>query len=158
MKICIKCKLEKIINDFSIGKNQCKVCRANYHKTWCIKNATTYSEYHREYQSNRCKIDVNYRLTRRLRKRLNDVINGKQKIGSAVKDLGCSITELKVHLESKFTEGMTWDNYGDWHIDHIRPLSSFDLLNHDQLKEACNYINLQPLWAEDNLAKGDTNG
>ena len=48
---------------------------------------------------------------------------------------------------------MSWDNYGEWHIDHIMPLSTFDLTNPDQLKEACKYTNLQPLWAEDNLHK-----
>ncbi|APU88886.1 conserved hypothetical protein [Virus Rctr197k] len=73
---------------------------------------------------------------------------------SAVRDLGCTIGELMVHLESKFQPGMTWDNYGEWHIDHVRPLASFDLTDSEQCKRACHFTNLQPLWGPDNLAKG----
>jgi hypothetical protein len=57
-------------------------------------------------------------------------------------------------MESLFLEGMSWDNYGKWHIDHIRPCSSFDLSDTEQQKICFNYKNLQPLWAEDNLRKG----
>jgi hypothetical protein len=95
-------------------------------------------------------------MTKNLRKRLNFAIKNNQKSGSAVKDLGCTVQELKIYLESKFTEGMSWDNYGKWHIDHIIPLNSFDLSDLEQLKKACHYTNLQPLWAEANLAKSDT--
>ncbi len=70
---------------------------------------------------------------------------------------GCSTKELKVHLESQFQEGMTWDNWSlkGWHIDHIKSLASFDLINKEELLKACNYTNLQPLWAFDNLSKGN---
>ena len=60
-----------------------------------------------------------------------------------------------VWLEARFTPGMTWDNYGEWHIDHVRPLASFDLTDVEQCKAACHYSNLQPLRARDNMAKGD---
>lgn len=77
--------------------------------------------------------------------------------GSHVKNLGCSIEELKKHLESNFKTGMTWDNYGrkGWHIDHIRPLSKFDLSDPQQLIEACHYTNLQPLWWYENIRKSN---
>jgi hypothetical protein len=104
------------------------------------------------------KNNPKYKLPVLLRKRLNDYIKHyKTKNGSAVKDLGCSVEEFKSYLESKFQPGMTWDNHGiyGWHIDHIKPLSSFDLSDRKQMLEACHYTNLQPLWAQDNLSKGD---
>lgn len=89
-----------------------------------------------------------------LRRRLNNALKNKQKSGSAIKDLGCTIVEFMIHIESKFQLGMSWDNYGKWHIDHIKPLSKFDLTKRAELLEACHYSNLQPLWAKDNLSKG----
>ena len=111
----------------------------------------------KEYNDNRLKTNINYKLSKNLRARLNRAIKNNQKSGSAVKDLGCSISELKTYLESKFQPDMTWENYGlyGWHIDHIKPLASFDLSDRKQLLEACHYTNLQPLWATDNLTKGD---
>jgi hypothetical protein len=109
------------------------------------------------YYKNKLKTDIQYKLSRNLRNRLRDAVKNNYKAGSAVKDLGCSIKELKQHLESKFLPGMSWDNwtfYG-WHIDHIKPLSSFNLRDRNQLLEACHYTNLQPLWATDNLIKSD---
>jgi hypothetical protein len=69
--------------------------------------------------------------------------------------IGCSIEHLKDYLQSKFENGMTWENYGKWHIDHIRPCASFDLTDIEQQKICFNYKNLQPLWAEDNFKKSD---
>lgn len=107
--------------------------------------------------SARYEEDVNYRLTCVLRSRLNQSIRNCQKSGSAVRDLGCSIEELKSYLESKFQPGMAWDNWSKtgWHIDHIVALSRFDLSNPEELKKACHYTNLQPLWAKDNLRKSN---
>ena len=98
-----------------------------------------------------------FKLRESLRSRLGKAIKNNQKAGSAVKDLGCTIPELKQYLESKFQEGMTWDNWGvhGWHIDHIIPLASFDLSDRERFLKACHYTNLQPLWAKDNLSKGD---
>jgi hypothetical protein len=111
----------------------------------------------REYYKNRKNVDIQFKLSTNLRSRLNIALKSNYKSGSAVKDLGCSIDELKTYLESKFSPGMTWDNWGinGWHIDHIKPLNSFDLTDRNQLLEACHYTNLQPLWAKDNLSKSD---
>jgi hypothetical protein len=107
------------------------------------------------YYKQRYKNDIQFRLKVILRNRLLQSIKTDAKAGSAVKDLGCSIEEFKVYLESKFQPGMSWGNIGDWHIDHIVPLSKFDLSNHEQFRQACHYTNLQPLWAKDNLLKSD---
>ena len=109
------------------------------------------------YVKNRKKTNIQYKLSINLRCRLNKGLKRNSKTGSAVKDLGCTIDELKTHLESKFQSGMTWDNWSreGWHIDHVKPLASFDLTDKEQSLIACHYTNLQPLWAKDNMAKGD---
>lgn len=103
-----------------------------------------------KYLRDKYKNDIQYKLAKNLRGRIRHSL----KAGSAERDLGCSIQDLKLRLEILFLPGMTWANYGKWHIDHIRPLSSFDLTDRKQFLQACNFTNLQPLWAKDNLAKG----
>jgi hypothetical protein len=109
-----------------------------------------------KYRRTKRKTDIQYKLASNLRRRLHYALKGNYKVGSAVRDLGCSCSELKEYLEKQFQEGMTWDNwkFNGWHIDHIKPLSKFDLTNRQQFLEANNYTNLQPLWAEDNFKKG----
>ena len=79
------------------------------------------------------------------------------KVGSPVKELGCTLEEVKEYLQNKFLPGMTWENWGrgpgKWNIDHIRPLASFNLTDSDQFRQAVSYQNLQPLWWLDNLHK-----
>jgi hypothetical protein len=109
-----------------------------------------------DYQKNKKNTDINYRLRAILRTRISNFLKGiGGKRGSAVKDLGCSIEEFRKHLESKFTEGMTWDNKGKWHIDHIKALNNFDLTDREEFLKACHYTNMQPLWAIDNIRKSD---
>jgi hypothetical protein len=69
--------------------------------------------------------------------------------------LGCSIEFLKKHLETQFTEGMSWDNYTyyGWHIDHIKPCKLFDLSKPEEQQKCFHYSNLQPMWWHDNLIK-----
>ena len=68
--------------------------------------------------------------------------------------VGCSPAFLREHLERLFSDGMTWENQGEWHVDHIRPCASFDLSTEEEKKRCFHYTNLQPLWATDNLSKG----
>ena len=79
-------------------------------------------------------------------------------MGSFVQDLGCSVEQLKAYIESKWVEGMNWNNHGKgpgkWQIDHIIELWKFDLSNREQFLKACHYTNLQPLWYEDHIKKG----
>lgn len=100
--------------------------------------------------------DINFRLAMNLRGRISQALREKRKAGSAVRDLGCTLDELKVYLENKFKEGMSWENRGQfgWHIDHRLPLSQFDLTDREQFLRACHYTNLQPMWWIDNIKKG----
>ena len=102
--------------------------------------------------ADRYRVKVEPHLRGILRARLREAI----KRGSPVRDLGCSIPVLKKYLESKFKEGMSWENWGTkgWHIDHIKPLAKFNLSDRKQFLQACHYTNLQPLWWYENLAKG----
>lgn len=111
--------------------------------------------YQKEYRKAKYQNDLEFRLSCILRARLWGALQNNHKAGSAVKDLGCTIQFLKTYLESKFLEGMNWDNYGKWEIDHVVPLSKFNLMNPDQVKLACNYTNLQPLWELDNIEKSN---
>ena len=110
----------------------------------------------RQYYRERYASDENYRIKVVLRNRLRTAIKQNHKTGSAINDLGCSIDEFKVYIEAKFESGMSWDNHGlkTWHLDHVVPLDSFDLQDPVQIKKACHYTNIQPMWAKDNLFKG----
>lgn len=122
-----------------------------YHKEWRRKNLSNT----RVYMRARRKNNINFRLREALRTRQTKALNGLYKKGSFVRDLGCTISELKFYLEGQFLPGMSWENYGEWHIDHIIPLSFFDLTDREQFLKACHYSNLQPLWAKENLVKAN---
>lgn len=95
------------------------------------------------------------KLFHNIRKRTKMYLRTKnwQKNSSISKMVGCSPLELKVHLENQFTEGMTWENYGKWQIDHIYPISK--AANPEALSKITHFSNLQPLWKNDNLRKGN---
>ncbi|MCX6894769.1 MAG: hypothetical protein NTZ16_04565 [Verrucomicrobia bacterium] len=93
-------------------------------------------------------------IKRRLRSRINRVLKGKLKSAPTLVLLGCSLEQFKSHLESRFTRGMSWRNYGSgWHLDHKEPCSSFDLSNPEEQRRCFHYSNLQPLWAKVNRCK-----
>ena len=112
-----------------------------------IKNSI---KYERERKNN----DPVYKMIRNYRKRTWDAYKNNTKSKSTMDLLGCSGQELAQHLEKQFQDGMTHDNYGEWHIDHIRPIASFDLSDPKQEEECFHYTNLQPLWAWENMSKG----
>ena len=146
-RTCLGCKITLPISEFRL--------RGKYHISRCD---SCYREkarsYYPKYSKNRKLNDINYKISGYLRSRLLASLKKQNKTGSAVRDLGCSIEFLKQYLESKFKPGMTWSNHGKWHIDHIIPLSAFDLTIRKELLKACHYTNLQPLWAYENILKG----
>ena len=99
--------------------------------------------------------NANKKIAAMIRSRLHDALKNNYKSGFTVDTVGCNIKSLKQYLESKFQPGMSWENQGQWHLDHIIPLSSFDLSDKRELKRACHYTNLQPMWARDNLKKNN---
>lgn len=99
--------------------------------------------------------DIEFQLMTLLRGRFKKIIRGERSTENCRRLVGCTLDELRVHIESQFLPGMTWGNRGlrGWHIDHIRPCASFDLTDPAQRAQCFHYTNLQPLWAADNLAK-----
>ena len=134
-----------------------RIKNKEWRKEYLLKNKERIARLQKELITKYRKTNIQFKLSDRLRSRLHHALKGNIKNGSAVRDLGCTLEELKIHLENQFEEGMTWDNWkkDGWHIDHIKPLNSFDLTDPVQLKEVCHYTNLQPLWAYDNISKGD---
>lgn len=120
---------------------------------WKRKNKARLAEIHKQ----RMAADPQYRLASALRGRLKMALKrGGSKSAATLELIGCSLAELQGHLERQFTAKMTWRNHGKyWHIDHIRPLASFDLTEPAQQRQACHWSNLQPLTVHDNLSKGD---
>jgi hypothetical protein len=141
-KVCKGCWKIKSLNDFSphriakFGKqSKCKQCRAKW-------------------ESLRKKTDKTYRLIHSIRNRIRIAIKKNVKSSSSFNLLGCDINFLKQYLASQFKQDMSWDNYGKWHIDHIKPCHLFNLSIPEEQQKCFHYSNLQPLWAKDNLSKG----
>ena len=134
--------------------------RLKRRKKWREENKEKLAKYRKDnkhisrefYQ--RHKNNPLFRLKSSVRSRIRIAITNQRlnKNTSTAKMLGCTWEELKQHLESKFTEGMKWDNYGEWHVDHIKPLSLAN--TEEEMIKLNHYTNLQPLWAKDNLSKG----
>jgi hypothetical protein len=138
-----------------------------YHFKYRRENKDRLQEYFKQhYQQNKNKINAYLRKRRRenkhvrmrenLQKRITGALKGVPKTGTTMELIGCTVSELKKHIEKQFRPGMNWDNWtvDGWHLDHIRPCASFDLTDPEQQKECFHYTNLQPLWGEENLRKG----
>lgn len=129
-------------------------------KEWKAANREHVREYMRAYAKKWDKkqraTNPNYKIRKNLRCRLYSALRSQniKKTMHTMVLIDCSIEFLRGWLEAKFTDGMTWNNYGTWHMDHIRPCSSYDLTDEAQQFKCFHYTNLQPLWDIDNLKKG----
>lgn len=122
-------------------------------KRWREQNKTRINSARVEYMKN----NPNARIAANLRKRLSFLFK-KASIDKTTQTfvlLGCDLNTLVEHLKSQFKQGMTLSNYGEWHIDHKIPCSSFDLTKTEDQERCFHYLNLQPLWASDNLSKSN---
>lgn len=178
-KLCSKCNIVKSSNQFNIDKykldglhSYCNECRSNLNKNRYTKNTEKikhktkvyyelnkdneeYKQKRRNYQKHKETIDIFFKLKRRLRNRLYYALKNKnwKKNTTFSKYIGCDREILIKHIESQFTENMTWDNYGEWHIDHVMPLDSS--LDQSDLYKLSHYTNLSPIWSEDNYKKSN---
>jgi len=159
---CRSCKKERDAKNYIKHKLKIDEVNKKYYRDHRDKRLNYQNKYNIEnrekinfYRFDRLRNDINFKLACRLRTRMNDAVKNNFKSGSSVRDLGCTIDYLKMYIESKFQEGMSWNNWSKdgWHIDHIKPLHEFDLSNREEYLKACHYTNLQPLWAKENLRK-----
>ncbi len=171
LSICKDCKVKYSVNYYKDNQDKIKKYysiplvaerRKKNKRQWNIDNKIYNSEYRKrtkldrnEQRRKRYKNDPEYRILSLLRSRLYYALKGICKSDSTIKLLGCSVEKLMIHLESLFEEGMTWNNQGEWEIDHIKPCDSFDLTDPVQQRKCFNYINLQPMWKADNIRKGN---
>ena len=156
-KVLNKAKCEAKMHEWWLKNRHIKneknrIFMSKYYKT---PEGKSYTKNYRE----RKKDDPNWLLRKNLAGRVREAVKKQysEKAYKSMELIGCTIQELREHLESQFTEGMTWENMGrgGWHIDHIIPCAFFDLSKPSHQKVCFNWQNLQPLWESDNCAKGD---
>lgn len=155
-----KCKeCERIVNRLTREKHPTsKYYKQNpeyyksYTKKWIEENGDRWKDYYRDWarvhQKQKYDNDPIYKLRVCIASRVRLALKSQKKFKEedTVAYLGCTYDFLKSHIEENFTTGMSWDNYGDWEIDHIFPVSKGG---------SFHYSNLQPLWKEDNRKKGN---
>lgn len=148
------------------NKDKIKEYNAKYHeehksemnaktRRYYENNKETLNKKQNVYKQKRRQDDPIFHMQHRVRSRLLKALQAKSwKKTTKFNDyIGCSLEELKAHIESKFVDDMSWDNRTLWHLDHLIPLSSAN--TEEEIYKLCHYTNLQPLWAIDNLVKSD---
>jgi hypothetical protein len=177
MKCCTYCKIDKPLDSFIRNKRSadglhywCSDCCKVKKREWYLANKESENKKSTIWMKNNIKkvsakitqkrnTDPIYKLKSNMRSRLKLALR-RQRAGKTVSTssgIGCDWDYLLKYIESKFQPGMTWENWGryGWHMDHIRPIDSFDLSDPLQVEACFHYTNLQPLWAKENLSKSN---
>ena len=179
--ICLRCNNDKDTLEFHVNKSSksgyqsfCKICNKEVQRLYYINNRKSVLDIKMKYRSTDeyksksriYELDVYSKIRKRKGKTFNTKFGGvlrdfvkrclnykgTKKETSTFKLLGYDTYKLKQRLECQFKEGMSWDNYGDWHIDHKKPICKFD--KESKISTINSLSNLQPLWASENLSKG----
>jgi len=126
-----------------------------YQRKWAKENAAKVRERQRKYSAKRKKEDPLYKLKCNIRNLILQSFKNQcyKKTSKICNILGCSFEEFKTHIESQFLPGMSWENRGEWHIDHVMPASMAK--TYDEMVRLNHYKNLRPMWARDNLSKAN---
>lgn len=169
---CINSYYETRKNDSKFMKRKRETTKKSHRR---LSSTSKYREYQNNYRLSRYKLDEEYRLNcikrssewrskaRRENPEIRAIDNCRRRVSLFIKrsdekfskEIGCSVKEFKNHIESLFSEGMTWENYGKWEIDHKYPLSVAFKEGPEFFAEACKYTNLQPLWRSENIKKNN---
>lgn len=163
------CNQGKGMDDFyPYCLTRCKDCKKKESRRWSIENKDRvrfltkrwnnnnkdiirgYNKYSKQSEQKKLEMNLRNRFGKIIKRGIKGKVSRKK-----IKYLGCTTRELIIFLESKFKDGMSWDNYGlgGWHIDHIKPLCSFNLKTEEGKMEAFHFTNLQPLWKDEHRIK-----
>ena len=174
MKVCTECKEKKDLIEYHKKgdgyRHNCKICVKKYNLIYCFINKEKRKQNSNEWYQNNKYEKLQWTKKYKNEKRINDPLfklscNIRQSIRQSIKRkgyskksqsnkiLGCSFEEFKIYLERKFTKGMNWENQGEWHLDHIYPVSLAK--DEEEIIKLNHYTNFQPLWAIDNIRKGN---
>jgi len=164
---CSDCNIIKDISNYrKSGKDKngnqkykyrCKECMTDYERAYKKRYRDTHKEeireYSRLYEKNRKSTDGIFKLKRNIRSLISHSFSnvGYKKNTKTERILGCELNHFIQYIEKQFTDGMSWDNYGEWHVDHIKPLMVAN--TEEEVLQLNHYTNLQPLWSKDNLDK-----
>jgi len=155
VKQCFRCK-RVLPLEMHTDKSWCKECTAKE----STKQRRLHPERHKTNRNRHYKAmasDPQRRMVWRIRQSIQKGISrygkGVSVHGGKMRYVGCTGKEAASYIEQQFTAGMTWENYGRWHIDHVKPLATFDLSREDQRRLAFHYTNIQPMWAVENMRK-----
>ena len=162
LKMCSRCEEKKPLEEYHnlkagrYGKcSYCKECAKNWNNNWTSENREKMLNRNRKrrkekwdkHRKDKSQEYINQLIMNGVRRYIID------KRGKSYEDiLGETFDNVRLHIEKQFKDGMSWRNFGEWHIDHIIPLSSGN--NQDEWIKLNHYTNLQPLWAKENLQKG----
>ena len=135
------------------------------HKKKILCDTPEYKQYRRDYNAKNLEVsrnrersryntDVNFKLRKICRNRIRKALKGATKSAATMELIGCTIDELRRHMESKFEPWMNWENHGLWDVEHIKAMSKFDLTDPEQQRACCHWSNLQPMEHIENLKKG----
>ena len=151
----IKCNLEFKKQKSLERKEKTKKNKQKYNKIYNLNNKDKIKEYNLLYFKNRRQIEPLFKLRTNTRNLILNSIKrqGYTKQSKTFEILGCSYEDFKQHVERQFTNGMTWDNQGEWHLDHIYPVSLAK--DEQELINLNHYTNFQPMWAAENISKGN---
>lgn len=148
---------KQILDRYSKWSKENRDKLRNYHSEWREKNREKLNEYKRNYEKTKKDTDPLYRLACYTRTAIYTCLKERNmdKYSNTFDLLPYTLEELIEHLEKQFSKGMSWDNYGEWHVDHIKPMSSYNIENPIEFDECWSLSNLQPLWGKDNLIKNN---
>ena len=161
-KLCSICNNEKTLDNFYIAKckgtirSMCKECNSDKRKIYYQNNREKTIKQTNKYKVERMKTDIEFKLEQRLRNRIYIAFKSQcnKKTNRTWKYIECSSNYFKKWIEFQLYDNMTFENYGKyWHIDHVKPCSSFDLSNLKEVNECFNWKNLRPYKKEKNLQK-----